>query len=245
LKGREQKGMAKQEESRWSISAHGDRCLVVRFGTGIDVDIGRQCGAAAAALREAGIQGVSDIVPTFNTVSVHYLPGHFPAHSTVQHLQLEVERVLGAAKLDAAHTGGRLVELPVCYGGEYGPDLPDVSERTGLSPDEVIELHGREPAYVFMLGFAPGAPFLGVHDERFALPRRPTPRTSIPAGSVAIANRQTVIYPNDLPGGWHIIGRTPLPLFDPSREPATLLQPGDSVRFVPIPADSFKNWSSK
>ncbi len=237
--------MAKQEESRWSISAHGDRCLVVRFGTGIDVDIGRQCGAAAAALREAGIQGVSDIVPTFNTVSVHYLPGHFPAHSTVQHLQLEVERVLGAAKLDAAHTGGRLVELPVCYGGEYGPDLPDVSKRTGLSPQEVIELHGRERAYVFMLGFAPGAPFLGVHDERFALPRRPTPRTSIPAGSVAIANRQTVIYPNDLPGGWHIIGRTPLPLFDPSREPATLLQPGDSVRFVPIPADSFKNWSSK
>lgn len=232
-----------KETTDWDIVAHGDRCLVVRFGTGIDIKIGHRCGTAAAALRDAGISGVSDIVPTFNTVAVHYLPGHFAVNTSVRNLQAEIERVLLHADLDGGSTGGRLVELPVCYGGEYGPDLADVAARTGLDEDGVIQLHSGEPAYVFMLGFAPGAPFMGVHDERFALPRRPTPRTSIPAGSVAIANRQTVIYPNELPGGWHIIGRTPLALFDPQREPATLISPGDSVRFVPITEQAYKDLS--
>lgn len=230
------------EPSDWTIVPHGDRCLVVRFGAGIDVTIGRRCGAAATALRNAGIAGVSDIVPTFNTVAVHYLPGHFAVNTSVRNLEAEVERVLRDADLEGEPAGGRVVKLPVCYGGEYGPDLADVAERTGLDPDGVIQLHSREPAYVFMLGFAPGAPFMGVHDALFALPRRATPRTSIPAGSVAIANRQTVIYPNNLPGGWHIIGRTPLALFNPLQSPATLVSPGDSVRFVPISEETFRNW---
>lgn len=230
------------ELNDWDIVAHGDRCLVVRFGTGIDIMIGRRCAAAATALRKAAIRGVSDIVPTFNTVAVHYLPGHFAVNTSVRHLEAEIERVLRHADLNGGSTGGRLVELPVCYGGEFGPDLAEVAQRTGLDEEDVIRLHGREPAYVFMLGFAPGAPFMGVHDERFALPRRATPRTSIPAGSVAIANRQTVVYPNDLPGGWHVIGRTPMVLFDPQREPATLIAPGDSVQFRPITAQAFKDW---
>lgn len=230
------------EHSNWTIVAHGDRCLVIRFGTGIDVATGRRCGAAAAALRNAVIRGVSDIVPTFNTVAVHYLPGHFAANTSLRHLETEIERVLLQADLDQAQTGGRSIKLPVCYGGEYGPDLADVAERTGLGEDGVIQLHSGEPAYVFMLGFAPGAPFMGVHDERFALPRRATPRTSIPAGSVAIANRQTVIYPNNLPGGWHVIGRTPLALFNPLQDPPTLISPGDSVQFVPITEEAFQNW---
>lgn len=233
------------EHTDWKIVAHGDRCLVICFGTGMDIGTGRRCGAAAAALRTASIRGVSDIVPTFNTVAVHYLPGHFAVNTSVRNLEAEIERVLRRADLDGGGTGGHLIELPVCYGGEFGPDLADVAQRTGLDEDGVIELHGREPAYVFMLGFAPGAPFMGVHDERFALPRRPTPRTSIPAGSVAIANRQTVIYPNDLPGGWHVIGRTPMTLFDPLREPATLISPGDSVQFVPITPAAFKGWPSQ
>lgn len=230
------------EHTNWTIAAHGDRCLVIRFGTGIDVATGRRCGAAAAALRNAAIRGVSDIVPTFNTVAVHYLPGHFAVNTSLRHLEAEIERVLLQADLDEAHTGGRSIKLPVCYGGEYGPDLADVAERTGLDQDGVIQLHSGEPAYVFMLGFAPGAPFMGVHDERFALPRRATPRTSIPAGSVAIANRQTVVYPNNLPGGWHVIGRTPLALFNPLQEPPTLISPGDSVQFVPITEEAFRNW---
>src|SRR5690606_671822 len=137
-------------------------------------------------------------------------------------------------------SAGKAIELPICYGGEYGLDLADVAERTPLSPDEGIQLHGREPAYVFMPGCALGAPLMVVHAARFALPRRSTPRTSIPAGSVGIANRQTFIYPISLPGGWHIIGRTPLTLFDPARDPATLIAPGDTVQFVPISEDEFK-----
>lgn len=231
------------DDPEWEIVSHGDRCLVVRFGTGIDIAIGHRCAAAATALRLASLPGVSDIVPTFNTVAVHYLPGHFNTNTSARKLQERIERVLYDADLDGGDTGGRQVELPVCYGGEYGPDLADVAARTGLDEAGVIALHGREPAYVFMLGFAPGAPFMGVHDERFALPRRPTPRTAIPAGSVAVANRQTVIYPNQLPGGWHVIGRTPVTLFDPNREPATLISPGDTVQFRPISPEEFKNWS--
>ena len=239
-------GIAQQtQDSEWEIVSHGDRCLVVRFGSGIDISIGRRCAAAASALRHADIRGVSDIVPTFNTVAVHYLPAHFTANTTARKLEEVIERVLYDADLNSGETGGRLVELPVCYGGEYGPDLADVAERTGLDEAGVIAMHGREPAYVFMLGFAPGAPFMGVHDEKFALPRRPTPRTSIPAGSVAIANRQTVIYPNNLPGGWHVIGRTPVKLFDPLREPAALISPGDTVQFRPISAEEFENWSQE
>ena len=234
--------LEESENTSWSIAAHGDRCLVIRFGTDIDVATGRRCGAAAMALREAAIRSVSDIVPTFNTVAVHYLPGRFAANASRRHLELEVERVLAAAGLDDAHTGGKVVEIPVCYGGEYGPDLADVARRIGLSEDATIALHCSEPLYVFMLGFAPGAPFTGVLDERFALPRRATPRTAIPAGSVGVANRQTFIYPNQLPGGWNIIGRTPLALFDPMHEPATVVAPGDSVRFVPITGQAFKAW---
>lgn len=230
------------ETSPWEIFPHGDRCLVIRFGTGIDVATGRRCGAAAAALRRASIRGVSDIVPTFNTVAVHYLPARFAANTSVRNVEAKIDRVLREANLDDAQSSGRLVELPVCYGGEYGPDIADVAQRMELDEAGVIRLHSAEPVYVFMLGFAPGAPFMGVHDERFALPRRSTPRTSIPGGSVAVANRQTVIYPNDLPGGWHVIGRTPLVLFDPLQDPPTPISPGDTVKFVPISAQDFLDW---
>lgn len=229
-----------KQSRKWNIFVHGDRCLVVQFGTGIDVEVGRRCGAAAVALQAAALPGVSDIVPTFNMVAVHFLPAGFKPGTNVPDLVSEIHRVLSATPLNGSTSAGNVIELPICYGGEYGPDLADVAERTQLSPEEVIQLHGQEPAYVFMLGFAPGAPFMGVHDERFALPRRSTPRTSIPAGSVGIANRQTFIYPNSLPGGWHIIGRTPLTLFDPARDPATLISPGDTVQFVPISEDEFK-----
>ncbi len=237
--------MAQANDPEWRIFPHGDRCLVIRFGEGIDVATGRRCATAAEALRDAAIRGVSDIVPTFDTVAVHYLPARFAVNTSVRNLEGEIESVLRRCNFNEAEAAGRSVELPVCYGGEFGPDLPDVARRTGLSEEGVIRLHSSEPAYVFMLGFAPGAPFMGVHDPLFALPRRPTPRTSIPAGSVAIANRQTVIYPNDLPGGWHIIGRTPLRLFDPLRDPVTLISPGDTVRFVPIAEDAFRHWAKQ
>lgn len=223
----------------WTMVPQGDRCLLLVFGAGIDVDIGLRCARAAAALRAARIQGVTDIVPSFTTVAVHYRPGPFGAID-FHRLADDISNILREAQQHgAASPPGKQVDIPVCYGGERGPDLAQVAEHCGLAPAEVIALHSGTPAYVFMLGFAPGAPYIGVHDQRLSIGRRPTPRTLVPAGSVGIANLQTIIYPNASPGGWHIIGATPAVLFAPDQEPPVLLEPGDTVRFVPISDEEF------
>lgn len=228
-------------ELPWSFQPQGDRCLILVFGTGIDVAVGKRCAHAAHILRQAGLAGVTDIVPTFNSVAVHYRPQMLGQRTGMAHLREQISNCLGqAGPLGQANAGGREVIIPVCYGGDYGPDLNGVAEHCGLSPQEVVNLHSGLPAYVFMLGFAPGAPYIGVHDERLAIGRRSTPRTVVPPGSVAIANRQTMIYPNASPGGWHLIGSTPVTLFDPDRQPAALLTPGDTVRFQPISPEEFK-----
>jgi len=193
---------------------------------------GRLCLAAANLLRQANLPGVTDVVPSFIALAVHYQPGGRQGPRYAE-LATQVEQLLSQDIAPDAQTG-RDVDIPVCYGGEYGPDLDEVARHAGLSTDEVISLHTRPGNLVFMLGFAPGLPYIGVHDERLNIPRRPSPRTAVPPGSVAVANRQTVLYPSRLPGGWNIIGATPLSLFDPARTPSTLLQPGDRVHFVPI-----------
>jgi len=224
----------------WTLVPQGDRTLLLVLGDQIDVETGRRCAAAAAALRAASLQGVSDIVPTFNSVALHYQPRLFAAGTDVGNLTAQIEKILGST-LDAsqASQGARQIDIPVCYGGDYGPDLTHVAEHCKLDPQEVIRLHSQQPAYVFMLGFAPGAPYIGVHDAALAIGRRATPRTVVPAGSVAIANLQTMIYPNASPGGWHIIGATPAVLFNPDHESPTLLSPGDTVNFVPISQETF------
>lgn len=224
----------------WTVVPQGDRGMLLVFGDQIDVDVGRRCAAAANALRKAAIQGVTDIVPTFNSVAVHYRPQASGANTAFSQLADEINRVLGPAlHTQDAPSEGREIAVPVCYGGDFGPDLVDVAAHCKLDAAEVIRLHSHQAAYVFMLGFAPGAPYIGVHDKRLAIGRRSTPRTSVPAGSVAIANLQTMIYPNASPGGWHIIGATPSILFDPEKNPSTLLAAGDTVRFVPVSPDEF------
>ncbi|MGB3290197.1 MAG: 5-oxoprolinase subunit PxpB [Burkholderiaceae bacterium] len=225
----------------WTIIPQGDRSLLLVLGDGIDVEVGQRCAAAAAALRQAALSGVTDVVPAFNSVAVHYQPRPSGAKAAFRQLADEIENVLGAA-LNTRHSPAqaRQIEIPVCYGGEFGPDLAEVAAHCKLDADEVVRLHSGPTAYVFMLGFAPGAPYIGVHDPRLAIGRRATPRTALPAGSVAIANRQTMIYPNVSPGGWHIIGNTPSILFDPAKNPATLLSPGDTIRFVPISPDEYR-----
>lgn len=210
----------------WRILPQGDRCLIVWFGDRIDAGVGRAC-----------LAGVTDVVPSFAAVAVHYRPGPdgAPGYSM---LAAQVERLL-AGGIPVDDSAGREMEIPVCYGGEHGPDLEEATRAAGLTPEALVALHGAPGSMVYMLGFAPGHSYIGVHDARLDLPRRATPRTAVPAGSVAIANRQTVIYPARLPGGWNIIGATPLNLFDPGREPAALLQPGDRIRFVPIDAAEF------
>lgn len=221
----------------WHIQPQGDRCLIVSFGDAIDETTGRFCLSLARQIRLARWPGVLDVVPSFTTVAIHYhpLPQGGPRYAE---LAANVQKLLEQG-IATDNLSGREVEIPVCYGGEHGPDLAEVAQTTGMSEDEVIALHGQPGSMVYMLGFAPGHAYIGVHDERLNLPRRDSPRTAVPAGSVAIAIRQTVIYPNRLPGGWSIIGATPLVMFDADREPAALLQPGDRIRFVPIDQATF------
>lgn len=215
----------------WTLLPQGERCLVVAFGERLDPATGRRCLAAAERLRAARLPGVTDVVPSFAAVALHWRPQTGAAGPA--ELAGRVRAVLADGIPDSPRQG-RDVEIPVCYGGAHGPDLDDAARACGLAPDELVALHGAPGAMVFMLGFAPGLPYIGVHDARLGLPRRDTPRTAVAAGSVAIANRQTVIYPARLPGGWHVIGATPLALFDPLRDPPARLEPGDRVRFVPI-----------
>lgn len=236
----------------WHVTPQGDRTLVLALDTPVSVKSGRQCAAVAMALRTAGLPGIIDVVPSFNAVAVHYQPRHPSAETGLDagtgtlfsHLAQAVTRIA----TDTAHQTdaypGRTIDIPVCYGGDFGPDLDDVARHCGLDVEQVIALHSGEPAYVFMLGFAPGAAYIGMHDDALDIPRRDTPRTALPKGAVAIANRQTIIYPNPSPGGWHVIGTTPLGQFYPSQTPPTLLAPGDMVRFVPITPDQFYTDSS-
>jgi KipI family sensor histidine kinase inhibitor len=144
------------------------------------------------------------------------------------------------AGVEASEEAGRVVRVPVCYGGEHGPDLEEVAIACGLTTDQVVLAHVASDHVVFMLGFSPGFPYIGGLDPALSMPRRATPRTSIPAGTVAIARDQTAIYTFETPGGWNLIGRTPMKLFDPLAEPPCRLQAGDQIRFVPMPPDEFE-----
>jgi inhibitor of KinA len=224
----------------WRIAPLGDRALVIEFGQRVDRDISARARAVAQHLLRTPLPGVTDIVPAFTTVALHYRPEAFAgAAAPYEQLRAQVEAIL-ARGVASEHTATRVIEVPVCYGGEFGPDLEEVATRCKVTPDEVIALHAASPHVVCMLGFAPGFPYLGGLDPRLGVPRRATPRTAVPLGSVAIARDQSVIYPLETPGGWNLIGRTPLRLFRPQREPPCLLQPGDDVRFVPISLERYR-----
>lgn len=223
----------------WRIVPMGDRCLLVEFEARVDAEINRKARSLAARLLCEPPPGVVDVVPTFCSVAVYYRPEQFgPAPAPFEQLRLQVEAVLKSG-VEVAKDFGRIVHVPVCYGGEQGPDLDEVAMACGMTADEVVRAHVASDHVVFMLGFSPGFPYIGGLDSRLAMPRRATPRTSIPAGTVAIARDQTAIYTFETPGGWNMIGRTPMKLFDPQAEPPCRLQPGDRIRFVPMPRDQF------
>ncbi len=217
----------------YTLRPQGDRCLSIDFGDSISLETGQLCLSAAATLSRAQLQGVTDIVPSYTAVALYYTPGVDFGGTDFDTLCQQVRDTLNA-DLVQAETSARQVEIPVCYGGKHGPDLAEVAKKIGISEQEVIQIHTRPGSMVFGLGFSPGHPYIGVHDALFALPRRDVPRIAVPAGSVAIANCQSTIYPALLPGGWHILGATPLKLFDLNRTQPSLLLPGDQVRFVAI-----------
>jgi KipI family sensor histidine kinase inhibitor len=207
----------------------GDSCLVAEFGTTVDRALNAKVQALKKALAKCSMNGIVELVPTYRSLAVYYDPcvvGRKDLAGRIEAVCLD----LG----DEESGAGRVVTIPVCYGGTFGPDLENVCAHTGLSREEVIARHTGRETYCFMLGFTPGFAYLGGMDESLATPRLENPRTLIPAGSVGIAGKQTGIYPIDSPGGWQLIGRTPLAVFDPLRTPPTLVEAGDWVRFQAI-----------
>ncbi|GAB3635790.1 5-oxoprolinase subunit B [Hymenobacter arcticus] len=224
----------------------GDAAVVLELGQAIDPATHRLIRAFAQLLDQQPLAGLREYVPAFTTLTVYYDPWALRRGETLPYDQVAsyLQSLLPAAQAAAAnYAPGPLVEIPVCYGGEFGPDLDLVARHAQLSVEEVITLHATPEYLVHMVGFAPGFPYLGGLDARLATPRRAQPRPLVPAGAVGIAGVQTGVYSLPTPGGWQLIGRTPLRLFDASRAQPSLLQAGDRLRFVPISAAEFQRVS--
>lgn len=215
----------------------GDSAITVEFGNSIDEQI--NLAVHAFARKAAELACVCEVVPTYRSATVHY----DAANIGFDELIAQLEPI--AKSLDVAQSAGEVVEIPVLYGGEYGEDLAFVAEHNSMTPSEVIKIHSDALYSVYMLGFTPGFPYLGGMNEKIATPRLDTPRTKIPAGSVGIAGSQTGVYPIASPGGWQLIGRTPLNLFNLSAENPFLIQAGQKIKFVPIDEAEFLRLSKE
>lgn len=224
--------------NQYEIRPEGDSALLIVFGTEISRDTNRLVSAAARRVREQGIRGVVDMIPAFVSLLVCYDPRVISCGA----LRARLETIL-QAEAETRETAGRVFEIPVCYGGEFGPDLPDIASHAGLTEREVVDIHTSRDYLVYMLGFLPGFCYLGGLDERIHTPRLETPRLKIPAGSVGIGGSQTGIYPLESPGGWRLMGKTPVRTWDPDRDVPILMQAGDSIRFVEITAAEFRRIS--
>ncbi|MCX6954970.1 MAG: 5-oxoprolinase subunit PxpB [Verrucomicrobia bacterium] len=222
-----------------TLSPLGDSAVVVALGSELDATTLRRVQALVAALERDCPAGVVDVVPAFTSVTVYYEVAHIGGYARLcAALGARMERAESALVATAA----RVTEIPVCYGGEFGPDLGEVAARAGVSADEVVHFHAGGDYLVHAVGFAPGFAYLGGLPAKLHTPRRATPRTGVPAGTVGIGGAQTGVYPLATPGGWNLIGRTPLRLFDAGRADAALLRTGDRVKFRAICAEEFATW---
>jgi inhibitor of KinA len=212
----------------------GDSCLVIEFGDTIDLTVNGKVQQLRRSLEKHPLPGMLEMVPTYRSLALYFDP-----LATDTDRLLQTVRELALVTEDFPSGGGTVMIVPVLYGGEEGPDLQTVASHNGLTVEDVIKRHSERDYYCYMLGFTPGFPYLGGMDETIATPRLQNPRTLIPAGSVGIAGRQTGIYPIDSPGGWQLIGRTPLRLFDPDGEPPILIDAGLWVRFQPIDREEY------
>jgi KipI family sensor histidine kinase inhibitor len=220
------------------ILTSGDQAVTVEFGAAIDPVINDRVYAFAEALTASAPEWLVEIVPTYRSLLVQYDPFATSHGEVIAALRALADAASGSSGASEARSQ-RVYELPVAYGGENGPDLAAVAGHAGLSEAEVIEIHGSAAYRVYMIGFSPGFPYLGGMDKRIACPRLKTPRTRVPAGSVGIAEAQTGVYPSASPGGWQLIGRTPVRLFDAAQDPPSVLQPGRFVRFFPVTPERF------
>ncbi|MDK2854312.1 MAG: inhibitor of KinA [Thermococcaceae archaeon] len=221
----------------------GDSAVVIIFGNEIDEDLNRKVHAVARTIEEENPEWLVEVVPTYTSVYVYY-------NSLKVSYAEAVEALKPFLPAEPGKEEERIVEIPVAYGGEFGPDIEFVAQYNGLTVEEVIEIHSKPLYRVYMLGFLPGFAYLGGMDERIATPRLEKPRLKVPAGSVGIAGKQTGWYAIESPGGWRIIGRTPLKTFDPSKNPPSIVKAGDYVKFVPISEEEFweiykREWGEK
>jgi inhibitor of KinA len=213
--------------------AAGDTAVIVEFGERIDRVVSERVLRLSALVRAANLAGVVETVPTFRSLLIHYDP-----------LATDSAGLTGAIKnlLDSSIDESKPIKLwriPACYAASHAPDLAEVAQRTGLSTAEVVRLHSGTRYHVYMIGFVPGYPYMGDLPTVLSLPRRADPRIRVPAGSIAIATTMTAIYPLESPGGWHLIGATPIRLFDLRWASPALFSPGDAVQFEPISTDEF------
>ncbi|CAM5220151.1 Inhibitor of KinA OS=Ureibacillus acetophenoni OX=614649 GN=SAMN05877842_11088 PE=4 SV=1 [Ureibacillus acetophenoni] len=223
----------------------GDSAIFITFGDEISEEIHLSIKKFMKILEDHPFNGFIEMVPSYTNICIYYdvyqvnqwkFEGSSPYEKVVNY----VKTLLQKEEIEFNETS-RVIEIPVCYGDIYGPDLTEVATYNQLSEQEVIQIHTKNECLIYMLGFAPGFAFMGGMDEKIATPRKATPRLKIHAGSVGIAGKQTGIYPFETPGGWQIIGRTPLKLFLPDQNPPTLFRAGDRIRFVAISEQEFKN----
>jgi len=207
----------------------GDEALFVEFGDEISPELNRRVRNLKLAIEKQGIPGVIETVPAYRSLLIYFEP--WQVHP--KELR-EILFRLSQQPLESELSKPRLIEIPTVYGSEYGPDLEFVASHNKLSVNEVIQIHTGTPYLIYMIGFLPGFPYLGGMSAKIAAPRLDTPHTRIPAGSVGIAGTQTGIYPAESPGGWRLIGRTPLKVFDPTHQPPALFQAGDYLKFVSV-----------
>ena len=218
-----------------TISPVGDRAISIDFGQVIDPTINRHIRQTIERIKELQLEGIIELVPTYCALLVEY-DAMLYSYSEICKI---IEPTLEEGMTNTTNELVTVVEVPTVYGGEFGPDLSFVASHNHLSEDEVISIHSGTDYLVYMLGFIPGFTYLGGMDSRIATPRLSSPRTLIPAGSVGIAGEQTGTYPSDSPGGWQIIGRTAVTMYDMSKAQAALLKAGDYVRYVPIDESEF------
>lgn len=234
--------------SAYTIFPLSDSSLLVEFGQTIEESISDKVLAVFYLFKKLAIPGLLDIVPAYNSISISYDLIYFHSQRSENETVFDavvriVQRVLAEASVDNSYEK-RNIKIPVCYAHSYAPDLPTVASTKKLTIDEVIEVHCSKLYRVFMIGFLPGFAYMGELDNKIEVPRKNTPVT-VAAGSVGIAGKQTGIYPMKSPGGWQIIGRTPVQLFTPTASPPVLLQPGDQIEFFSISEDEFKDYQGR
>lgn len=222
-------------KSEFNIYQSSETSVIIEFGDEINPEINKKIRILCDYLEENSFNGLIEYVPYFTSISIIY--DHLKINP-FEKLREKIENIILSLDFSIEYEE-HIVKIPVCYGSEYGPDIEYVAEVNNMTVNEVIDIHSKGEYLVYMIGFAPGFPYLGGMSERIAAPRRKTSRTAVPKGAVGIAGMQTGIYPLETPGGWQIIGRTPINIFNAESEEKTILKCGDIIKFYPISCDEY------